>query len=132
MRAVIKIEGTHVSETTSRTLLPFIVRLYFYSGIESIRMVHTFIYDGDQKKDFIRGLGLVFDVPLDEQLYNRHIRFSGENGGLWDEPSQPLNGALIFFQKDKDLYKDLYAEQLLGKRIAEHDTFSKREQFFIG
>ncbi len=82
VRAVVKIEGRHVSESGSRSWLPFIVRLYFYAGQQSIRMVHTIIYDGNQQKDFIRGLGLVFDVPLDEQLYNRHIRFSGENGRL--------------------------------------------------
>ncbi len=78
VRAVVKIEGKHVSESGSRSWLPFIVRLYFYAGQQSIRIVHTIIYDGDQQKDFIRGLGLVFDVPLDEQLYNRHIRFSGD------------------------------------------------------
>ena len=92
VRAVVKIEGRHESESGNRSWLPFIVRLYFYAGQQSIRIVHTIIYDGDQQKDFIRGLGLVFDVPLDEQLYNRHIRFSGENGGLWDEPCEPLNG----------------------------------------
>ena len=82
VRAVVKIEGKHVSESGERSWLPFIVRLYFYAGQQSVRLVHTIIYDGDQEKDFIRGLGLVFDVPMNEQFYNRHIRFSGENGGL--------------------------------------------------
>ncbi len=126
VRAVVKIEGKHVSESGSRTWLPFIVRLYFYAGQQSIRMVHTIIYDGDQQKDFIRGLGLVFDVPLDEQLYNRHIRFSGENGGLWDEPCEPLNGRRMLDYRD-----DLYAKQLTGVRIAERETFSEQQQFLI-
>jgi len=69
VRAVLKIEGSHVSESGKRNWLPFIVRLYFYAGQQSVRMVHTIIYDGDQEVDFVRGLGLVFDVPLDEQLY---------------------------------------------------------------
>ena len=126
VRAVVKIEGMHVSESGSRSWLPFIVRLYFYAGQQSVRMVHTIIYDGDQQKDFIRGLGLVFDIPLDEQLYNRHIRFSGENGGLWDEPCQPLNGRVPL---DRD--EDLYAKQLTGERIAERETFSEKQQFLI-
>ena len=126
IRAVIKIEGMHVSELSNRSWLPFIVRLYFYAGQQSIRMVHTIIYDGDQQKDFIRGLGLVFDIPLDEQLYNRHIRFSGENGGLWDEPCQPLNG-----RAPLDFRENLYAKQLSGERIAERETFSKNQQFLI-
>jgi len=127
VRAVVKIEGKHVAENGSRTWLPFIVRLYFYAGQQSVRMVHTIIYDGDQQKDFIRGLGLVFDVPLNEQLYNRHIRFSGENGGLWDEPCEPLNGRIPLY----DNHEDLYAKQLTGERIPERETFSEKQQFLI-
>jgi len=126
VRAVIKIEGKHVSESGNRSWLPFIVRLYFYAGQQSVRMVYTIIYDGDQQKDFIRGLGLVFDIPLDEQLYNRHIRFSGENGGLWDEPCEPLNG-----RRPLDFREDLYSRQLTGERIAERETFSEQQQFLI-
>jgi hypothetical protein len=126
VRAVIKVEGTHLSESGNRTWLPFIVRLYFYAGQQSVRLVHTIIYDGDQEKDFIRGLGVVFDVPVDEQLYNRHVRFSGENGGLWDEPCQPLNGRFPLDRKE-----DLYDKQLTGERIAERETFSENQQFLI-
>ena len=126
VRTVIKIEGKHVSESGNRSWLPFIVRLYFYAGQQSIRIVHTIIYDGDQQKEFIRGLGLVFDVPLNEQLYNRHIRFSGDNDRLWDESCQPLNG-----QYPLDFRHNLYDKQLTGKRIAEYNTFSKKQQFLI-
>ncbi|HEX9975149.1 MAG TPA: DUF6250 domain-containing protein [bacterium] len=129
VRAVVKIEGRHVSENGDRIWLSFIVRLYFFAGQQSVRMVHTIIYDGDQQKDFIRGLGLVFDVPLDEQLYNRHIRFSGENGGLWDEPCQPLNGSYPLF--NFETRENFYARQLTGERIAEPDSFSERQQFLL-
>ena len=37
----------------NREWLPFVVRLYFYGGSEQVKMVHSFVYDGDQKKDFI-------------------------------------------------------------------------------
>ena len=86
VRAVVKIEGLHKSAT--REWLPFTVRLYFYAGAEPIRMVHTIIFDGDHEKDFIKGLGVVFTVPMREQLHNRHVRFSGADGGLWSEPVQ--------------------------------------------
>ncbi|AFN73323.1 hypothetical protein MROS_0079 [Melioribacter roseus P3M-2] len=126
VRAVIKIEGKHFSESGARSWLPFIVRLYFYAGQQSIRMIHTIIYDGDQQKDFIRGLGLVFDVPLDEQLYNRHIRFSGDDGRLWDEPCQPLSGRYPL-----DRREDFYDRQLRGLRIPEPDSLSKQQRFLI-
>ena len=56
------------------------------------RLVHTFVYDGDEQKDFIRGLGLTFAVPLREQVHNRHVRFGGEAPGLWSESVQPPIG----------------------------------------
>ncbi len=88
VRAVVKFEGMHKLKDGDRQWLPFVVRLYFYAGEEPIRVVHTIVYDGDQDKDFIRGLGLVFDVPMREQLQNRHIRFANSNGGVWAEPLQ--------------------------------------------
>ena len=62
---VIKLEGTHVSPT-HRAWLPFTLRLYFYAGSQQVRMVHTFIYDGEAEKDMIRSLGVQFDVPMRE------------------------------------------------------------------
>ena len=35
---------------------------------EQVKMVHSFVYDGDQNKDFIRALGVRFDVPMREAL----------------------------------------------------------------
>ncbi|HEY1337597.1 MAG TPA: hypothetical protein VGF59_08810, partial [Bryobacteraceae bacterium] len=45
VRAVIKVEGVHAS--AAREWLPFVVRLYFYAGIDHIRMVHTIVFDDD-------------------------------------------------------------------------------------
>ncbi|MSU23916.1 MAG: Tat pathway signal sequence domain protein [Opitutus sp.] len=92
VRAVVKIDGKHQAVSGAREWLPFSVRLYFYAGEEAIRVVHTLTYDGDQEKDFIRGVGLTFAVPLREQSWNRHVRFSGPDGGLWAEPIQPGGG----------------------------------------
>lgn len=78
VRAVLKIEGMHRAAAGSREWLPFVVRLYLYAGREQVRLVHTIIYDGDEQKDFVRGLGLEFSVPLREEMQNRHVRFAGE------------------------------------------------------
>ena len=92
VRAVVKIDGMHKAVDGAREWLPFSVRLYFYVGQEAIRAVHTIVFDGDQEKDFIRGVGLTFAVPMREQALNRHVRFSGQDGGLWAEPIQPGSG----------------------------------------
>jgi YetA-like protein len=77
IKTVVKIEGVFTNK--ERSWLPFIVRLYFYAGVENIKIVQTIIYDGQGEKDFIKGLGWEFKVPLREEILNRHIRFGGEN-----------------------------------------------------
>lgn len=89
VRAVVKIEGKHKLAKGGREWLPFTVRLYFYAGDPAIHVVHTFIYDGNQQKDFIRALGLRFSVPMREEVYNRDVAFGGQDGGLWMESLQP-------------------------------------------
>ena len=92
VRAVVKVEGVHQGIVSGREWLPFTVRLYFYSGDTAVRLVHTIIFDGDQEKDFVRGLGVQFAVPLREEPRNRTVRFAGADGGVWSEPLQPGGG----------------------------------------
>ena len=91
VRAVVRIEGKHVDQS-GRPALPFVVRLYFYAGGESVRIVHTIIYDGDQNRDFISGLGVRFAVPLKDALYDRHVRFATDEDGVWGEAVRGLTG----------------------------------------
>jgi hypothetical protein len=119
VRATVKIQGVH--KNASREWLPFVVRLYFYAGQEAVRLVHTIVFDGDHEKDFIRGLGLQFAVPMREQVHNRHVRFSGEEAGLWSEPVEPITGR-------RQLQGASYADQLAGKRIANKETFNAAGQ----
>jgi hypothetical protein len=93
VRAVVKIEGKHRGTVSHREWLPFTVRLYFYAGQASVRIVHTIVFDGDQDKDFVRGLGLEFDVPMRDGPASRTVRFAGPDGGLWSEPLQPGGGS---------------------------------------
>ena len=45
--------------------------------------MHTIVYVGDENRDFIKGLGIRFEVPLTDELSNRHIRFIGEHEGVF-------------------------------------------------
>jgi len=90
VRAVLKLDGTHTGN--GRDWLPFSVRLYFYDGAESVRIVHTFIWDGDPAKDFIAGLGVTAQVPMSNATHDRHVRFSGEGVGVWGEAVRPITG----------------------------------------
>ncbi|HVW20313.1 MAG TPA: Tat pathway signal sequence domain protein [Opitutaceae bacterium] len=92
VRAVVKFEGRHRGLRDNREWLPFVVRMYFYAGESTVRVVHTIVFDGDQDRDFIRGLGIVFGVPMREEVQNRHVMFTGDGQGLWSEAVQPLVG----------------------------------------
>ncbi len=98
IRAVIRIQGFYKSGASGRSWLPFTVRLYFFAGQEALRMVRTFVFDGDEHKDFIKGLGIAFSVPLPEQMQNRHVRFSVEDSGVWGEPSFLRTGRADIFR----------------------------------
>lgn len=91
VRAVVKVEGKHANGA-GRAWLPFTVRLYFYAGSEAVRVMHTIVFDGDEQKDFIRGLGVRFTMPLSDPLHDRHVRFVGEAGGLFAEAVRGLTG----------------------------------------
>jgi YetA-like protein len=113
VRAVIKITGTHKSITADRAWLPFIVRLYFSADSDAVKMVHTFIFDGDQEKDFIHSLGVRFTVPLREQYQNRHVRLAGDEG-FFAEPVRELVGR-------RPVGGNLYAQQVAGQRVPNLD-----------
>jgi len=107
VRAVLKIEGKHRSVEDGTEFLPFILRLYFYANTYSIKITHTFIYDGDEKKDFIKGLGFSFRIPVSGALYNRRVCFAGDTG-LFSEVSQ-------FLSKNFVKYAELYPQQVEGR-----------------
>jgi hypothetical protein len=89
-RAVVKVEGKH--SNGSRQWLPFTLRLYFYAGSDALRVLHTIVFDGDESKDFIRGIGLRFSAPLTDALHDRHVRFVGDQDGLFAEAVRGLTG----------------------------------------
>lgn len=153
--AVVKIEGVHVSSPslTGRDgvslLLPFVVRLYFYQGSREVKMVHSFVFDGDQNRDFIRSLGVKMDVPLRDELYNRHVAFSTGQGGVWSEPVQPLDGRRELrlplqqadssrqLRPDESLPEDHRGQltvqqlQMMGQRVPPYESFDKKNQTLI-
>lgn len=122
VRALIKIEGTHVSENND-SLVPFTIRLYFYAGSNNIRIMHTMIYDGDENRDFIRGIGLRFDAPMHQaEQHDRHIRFTGEEGGLFAEAVKGLTGLR------RDPGKAIKHAQLEGKATPPVEEFPAQVQ----
>ncbi|KAJ7228433.1 hypothetical protein GGX14DRAFT_345881 [Mycena pura] len=91
VRAVIKMTGKYTGGSHA-DFLPFILRFYIAAGATTLRMVHFFMYDGDQFSDFIKGLGFRFDTPLTDLVHDRHVRFVTDAGGVWGEPIRVVSG----------------------------------------
>ncbi|MFE2071121.1 Tat pathway signal sequence domain protein [Streptomyces sp. NPDC059467] len=123
VRAVVRIDGKH--RKGSRSWLPFSIRLYFYAGADSFRMVHTITYDGTQEPgkasgDFIRGLGVRFSVPMRDEAYDRHIRIGGEGTGLLREAVQGITGLR------RDPGAAVQAAQYAGQKLPDPSTWDQR------
>ncbi|MCX4879521.1 MULTISPECIES: Tat pathway signal sequence domain protein [unclassified Streptomyces] len=123
VRAVVRIDGKH--RKGGRSWLPFSIRLYFYAGADSFRMVHTITYDGTQEPgkasgDFIRGLGVRFTVPMRDAAYDRHIRIGGEGTGLLREAVKGVTGLR------RDPGAAVQAAQYAGQKLPDPSTWDQR------
>ncbi|MFK4089544.1 Tat pathway signal sequence domain protein [Kribbella sp. NPDC020789] len=119
VRAVVRVEGRHKSRK-GRTWLPFSIRLYFATGAENVRMVHTFVYDRDGQKDYIAGLGVRFRVPMRDAAYDRHVRFVGEKHGMVAEAVQGITGLR------RDPGAVVRAAQVAGTKLPDPSTWDQR------
>ncbi|WP_416971311.1 Tat pathway signal sequence domain protein [Streptomyces sp. 4F14] len=123
VRAVVRVEGRHRHD--KRGWLPFVLRFAFSAGAESFRLVHTFVWDGEQEPgrdqgDFLRGLGVRFTVPLRDQAYDRHIRFADSGGGLFAEAVQGITGLR------RDPGAAVRAAQIAGEKLPDPATWDTR------
>ncbi len=113
-KAVICLHGVHRAEQGEgkniREILPFVLRLTFYKESENIHITHTFLYDGDEQRDFLKGLGIRFQCPLKGEVYNHHVKIASEYGCFHE--SMKL---LLAWRPRIPL--DLYERQMAGQNL---------------
>lgn len=117
---VLKVCGTHL--TGQEEMLPFVVRLYIYYNAPDIKMVHSFVVDSLSAVRRISSLGISFDVPMREQLYDRHIRLD-----RWTEPVQPLSARRMLFV-DREPAERVQNEL---RRVGEKERLDNFAQQFV-
>ncbi|WP_245864289.1 hypothetical protein [Paenibacillus donghaensis] len=113
----------HLPSEDQPQWLPYTLRLYFHAGLDSIRLVHTFHYDGDPQQDFIRGLGIVFEVPQRGPAYNRHVRFAGDSGIFSESPKT------LHTRRTQGKYREWFKDQVEGRTV-EFDP--EEDAYFLG
>ncbi|KAI0902949.1 hypothetical protein F4823DRAFT_620451 [Ustulina deusta] len=124
VRTLVTVRGDHhisgsESTATHDPWLPFTVRFYLYANSDTIKIVHTLLFDGAADKDFITGIGLRFDIPLaGEELYDRHIRIAGVDGGLLNEAVQGITGLR------RDPGEEVRVAQFEGKKTPDVTTWA--------
>lgn len=113
VQTVIRYEGVHVCSSLDfegQEKIPFIIRLFFGTAAKDIKIQHTFLYDGDENTDFLKGIGISFESPLSGEVYNRHIKITGDSG-IFHEVSAQLSSWR------PRLPVSLYEDQMAGKVI---------------
>ncbi len=110
-RVLVCAEGYH-SDAKEQHKFPFVLRFYVYRDVPTLKVLYTFLYDADEQTDFIKGIGLSLAVPLgDTELYNRYVRFVGEEDDVFTEAVQGLTGLR------RDPGAAVRSQQIQGKRI---------------
>ena len=121
VRAVVRFDGKH--RGAGRDWLPFTVRVAI-DAEGRLTLTHSFVFDGDGNKDFIAGLGIRFDVPLTDELHNRHVRFAGEDEGMWGEAVRNIPG----WQPAKFALASKFQDQLKGQRVPDLAAMDAKTQ----
>ena len=83
LECVVKYSGDYEAQELG---MPFVIRMYVGLDAQDIRFDHTFIYDGVEERDFLKGMGLRFDAPLTGAAYNHHAKFVTD-AGVFHEPA---------------------------------------------
>lgn len=128
VKAVVKIEGKHRSVSGSREWLPFKLFCVMYKDMPTISLTHSFLFDSDGREDFIKGIGVRFDVPFREEDHNRHVRFAGDGedgAGFW---CQPVRLAPGYRPRAGKVFFDNYQEYLRGAALPDKSELGDVER----
>lgn len=77
---VLRLSGTHILGDTGEEAFPFVLRIKAGADSDELEFTHTFLVDIDEKKDFLKGIGVRFDCPVEGANYNRHVKFGLDHG----------------------------------------------------
>lgn len=109
LQTIIKFTGNH-RNGSGEEKIPFIIRMKLNFNSEDIQFTHTFLYDGDENKDYLKGLGITFEMPVSGGMYNRHIKMTGDHG-CFHEAMVPL------LSWRPRIPKELYERQMSGELL---------------
>ena len=114
------LRGMHCLDETGERMIPFIVRLRLYHDTARVDIQHTFLFDGKEQEDFLKGIGIVLDCPQKGDTFDRHVRFGTDYGTFHEAVSQML----VWDHKHPGR---IYEEQMKGMALAGGGLLSGEE-----
>ncbi len=117
LKVTVKAEGEH--KRSDGEFLKFIVRFTIHYNEPTVGIVHTFLFDGDENTDFIKGVGIEFSRSMEGELYNRRIKITGDTG-VMHEQMQILN---LWRPR---LSPEIEKRQMAGEKISLSDMVDLR------
>ena len=124
LRTILRYEGIHENKGGDRKI-PFIIRMEIGYNSSELKFTHTFIYDGDENRDFLKGLGIQFHAPIGGEMYNRHVKFMGDCG-VFHEAVVPMSS--WHPRIPIELYKKQIAGEYLSLSEEEYQNVTKMLQ----
>ncbi len=116
---VIRYQGTHRNNEEKK--IPFVVYLRYGKNDRKLHFSYTFLYDGEENRDFLKGIGLRFHVPMQGAVYNRHVKF-GVDYGCFHEAAALLLGG-------KKFSWSVYEDQINGIKLdRSHEDMDRVEE----
>lgn len=109
LQCIVKFTGCHKNKE-GQEKLPFIIRMRINADCPTLQFTHTFLYDGEENKDFLKGLGISFEAPLAGEIYNRHVKVQGDYG-VFHEAMVPLTSWR------PRVPVELYQTQMAGEKV---------------
>lgn len=79
LQVILKFSGIHQNKEGEEKF-PFLIRMKIGYQCDDLQFTHTFLYDGDEDKDYLKGMGIAFEMPLQGEIYNKHIKVTGDYG----------------------------------------------------
>ncbi len=77
---------------------------------QELTFTHTFLYDGEEETDFLKGIGLKLLVPMTGHLYNRHVMFEGDHGVFHESMAELLTWR-------PRVPTEIYKAQMMGEKL---------------
>lgn len=110
LKCVIRIDGVYQNEKHQRSCCPFILRITIWKNGAKMDFQHTYLYDGDEKKDYLKGLGIRFYTKLQGPVFNRHIRMQTDYGTFHES-------CVLLTSWRPRLPLEIYQAQMDGKKL---------------